>query len=115
MAINHKTYLLDFLEEMQPLRDCVRYPSKPKAFDGIIAEIKRSPDEASIIKLFEHAGSDFRDPRAWYAMIGLFAEHFFIEKRGGTREMETAVGRDYSTGLHNLCAFEYWPKWRVYR
>jgi hypothetical protein len=82
--MNHKTYLLEFLEEMRPL------PSEPKRrierieFSEIIADIEQSPHNAPIIQLFERAGSDYRDLRAWLPMIGLFADQFLIENKGGT-------------------------------
>ncbi|SHI13601.1 hypothetical protein [Bradyrhizobium erythrophlei] len=83
MATNHKTYLLDFLDEMRPLPGEALRRIEPIEFSQIVAEIEQSPDNARIIELFERAGSDYRDLRAWLAMIGLFADQLLIEKTGG--------------------------------
>jgi hypothetical protein len=102
MATNHKTYLLDFLKEMRPLPSEGKRRKQPVEFGEIIADIERSPDNAPIIQLFEHAGSDYRDLRAWLAMIGLFADQLLFEKEGGapkkwSRPSDATLRRDFTS------------------
>jgi hypothetical protein len=81
-----KTKLLDALEELRPPRP-VRRSAKPVEFSEIIARIDRSSSDAAIKQLFEYVGSDYRDPKAWHAMIGLFADEFLIERKGGAPKL----------------------------
>jgi hypothetical protein len=102
MGKNHKTYLLNFLDDMRPLPDEAKQPLKPVEFSEIIAAIERSSFNAPIIKLFEHAGADYRDLWAWLQIMGLFADRFLQEKTGGAptkwkRPSDATLRRDFTS------------------
>ncbi len=102
MATNHKTYLLDFLKEMRLPPDDEKRRLEPIEFSEIIAEIERAPFNVPIIQLFEHAGSDYRNLRAWFAIMGLFADRLLLERRGGApkkwaRPSDATLRRDFTS------------------
>ncbi len=84
MSANYKTYILEFLESMQPLLDGYVEPNCESIdFGKIVAKIDELEMNQPIVKLFARAGLDYRCPNAWLTLVGFIAEVLLIEGTPG--------------------------------
>jgi hypothetical protein len=68
--INRK-WIIWTLKEFHPRNEKRKSKRPRRLFADVIAEVQH---DESVLKLFEYAGTDYRDPGAWYPLIGLLAE-----------------------------------------
>ncbi|MGZ4123722.1 MAG: hypothetical protein ACXVOI_11030 [Tumebacillaceae bacterium] len=79
MARNLKSELLGRLEDVQPPDNARKRRPTPKSFSKVSAAID---DDPHVLKLFNATGGDYRDPFAWYGLMGIVADFLFdIPKR----------------------------------
>lgn len=100
MAKNLKKEILEILDEVRLTPEEKKRTSSPKNFEKVIASIKASNDK-HVIKLFEHVNQSYRDPWAWYALLGVLAQALFESHKRGRRPKydkpsDAILKRDYN-------------------
>jgi hypothetical protein len=100
MAKNLKKEILEILDVVRLSPEERKRASSPKNFEKVIASIKASNDE-HVIKLFEHVNQSYRDPWAWYALLGVLAQALFESHKRGRRPIhdrpsDRVLVRDYA-------------------
>lgn len=100
MARNLKKDILEILDEVRLTPEERKRISSPKKFEKVVASIKESNDK-HVIKLFEHVNQSYRDPWAWYALLGVLAQALFDSRTRGRRPIhdrpsDQVLVRDYA-------------------
>lgn len=84
MARNIKKEIEDILYEVKLSPEERRRMSSPRSFEKVVASIKASND-AHVIQLFKYVNRSYRDPWAWYALLGVLAQALFESHKRGRR------------------------------
>lgn len=67
----NRKWIIWMLKEFHPGLHKSKVKRRRMSFADIVAEVKHDQD---VLNLFKYAGRDYRDPGAWYPLIGLLAE-----------------------------------------
>jgi hypothetical protein len=100
MVKNIKKEILEILDEVRLTPEERKRSSSPKKFEKVVASIKASNDQ-HVIKLFEYVNQSYRDPWAWYALLGVLAQALFDSRTRGRRPKhnkppDRVLVRDYA-------------------
>jgi hypothetical protein len=92
--------------ELEAFFDDIWVPAKmrrrpePGQFEKVLTTIGQNENDDLLLKLFERAGANYRDPWSWYALMAKFAETLYLIPKGGApkkhyKPSDKVIKRDF--------------------